>query len=60
MLIERASNIDYTTEYSPPLLESIMKDVESARTHLNNHVTMEAEILNLDKDCEYCQIYFKE
>jgi hypothetical protein len=61
MLIERgSSNVDYTTDYSPLLLKSIMKDVDAAKTHLNNHVTTEEEILNLDKDCEYCQIYFKE
>jgi hypothetical protein len=44
------------TDYSPLLLKSIIKDVEAARTHLNNHVTIE-EILALDKNCEYCQIY---
>jgi hypothetical protein len=61
MLIERgSSNVDYTTHYSLLLLKSIIKDVDAAKTHLNNHVTTEEEILNLDKDCEYCQIYFKE
>jgi hypothetical protein len=45
------------TDYSPLLLKSIIKDVEAARTHLNNHVIIEEEILALDKNCEYCQIY---
>jgi hypothetical protein len=37
-----------------------VKDVDAAKTHLNRHVTIEEEILTLDKNCEYCQIYFKE
>jgi hypothetical protein len=42
-----------------PMLASIKKDIDAARTHLNNHVR-EEEILTLDKSCEYCQIYFKD
>jgi hypothetical protein len=42
------------------LLKDIEIDVDTAKTHLNNHVTPEEKILNLDKNCEYCQIYFKE
>jgi hypothetical protein len=41
------------------LAQSIKKDIDAARTHLNNHVR-EEEILTLDKSCEYCQIYFKD
>ena len=54
------SNLDGVIDYNPLLLRSIMKDVEAAKTHLNNHVTTEEQILTLDKDCEYCQIYLKE
>jgi hypothetical protein len=53
-------NIDGTIDYDPVLLRSIIKDVDTAKTHLNNHVTVEEQILTLDKNCEYCQIYFKE
>ena len=40
------------------MAHSIKKDIDAARIHLNNHVR-EEEILTLDKNCEYCQIYFK-
>jgi hypothetical protein len=53
-------NLGSTIDYNPVLLRSIVKDVDAAKTHLNNHVTIEEEILTLDKNCEYCQIYFKE
>jgi len=53
-------NLGSTMDYNPLLLRSIVKDVDAAKTHLNNHVTIEEEILTLDKNCEYCQIYFKE
>jgi hypothetical protein len=42
------------------LAKIIEKDIDAAKTHLNNHVTTEEQILTLDKSCEYCQIYFKE
>jgi hypothetical protein len=42
------------------LLKDIENDVDTAKTHLNNHVTPEGQILHLNKNCEYCQIYFKE
>jgi hypothetical protein len=48
---------DSTIDYNPLLLRSIVKDVNAAKTHLNNHVTIEEQILTLDKNCEYCQIY---
>jgi hypothetical protein len=60
MQIESSSNVDYTMDYNPSLLMSIIKDVDAAKTHLNSHVTIDEEILTLDKNCEYCQIYFKE
>jgi hypothetical protein len=42
------------------LAEIIEKDLDAAKTHLDSHVTTEEQILTLDKNCEYCQIYFKE
>ena len=61
MLIESSnSNVDDDlTDYNPLLLKIIENDVDAAKTHLNNHVTTEEEILTLDKDCEYCQIISK-
>jgi hypothetical protein len=52
-------NLDSTTiDYNPLLLRNIVKeDVDAAKNHLDNHVTIEEEILTLDKNCEYCQIY---
>jgi len=35
-----------------------IEDIDAAaRTHLKNQVTIEEEILTLDKNCDYCQIY---
>ncbi|HEX5977060.1 MAG TPA: hypothetical protein VFY68_07265 [Nitrososphaeraceae archaeon] len=51
--------VNNTIGMIPVLAQSIKKDVDAARTHLNNHVR-EEEILTLDRNCEYCQIYFKE
>ena len=45
---------------NPVVAKSIEKDIDVARTHLNSHVTTEEEILTLDKNCEYCQIYLEE
>jgi hypothetical protein len=53
-------NIDFLMDYNPILLKSIENDIDAAKTHLNNHVTTEEEVLILDEDCEYCQIYLKE
>lgn len=55
MLENSINNVDPT----PLVAKSIEKDIDTARTHLNNHVTAEEEILTLDKNCEYCQIYLK-
>ena len=54
------NSINNIIDSTPLLARSIEKDIDAAKTHLNNHVTMEEEILTLDKSCEYCQIYFKE
>jgi len=42
------------------LAKIIEKDLDVAKAHLDSHVTTEEQILALDKNCEYCQIYFKE
>ena len=42
---------------SSPMAKIIEKDIDAAKTHLSNYVTIEEEILTLDKNCEYCQIY---
>jgi hypothetical protein len=52
-------SVNNTIGMIPVLAESIKKDIDAGRIHLNNHVR-EEEILTLDKNCEYCQIYFKE
>jgi hypothetical protein len=54
------SNINENVDLTPLMAKSIKKDVDAAKTHLDNHVTIEEKILTLDKNCEYCQIYFKE
>jgi hypothetical protein len=54
------NSINNIIESMPLLAKSVEKDIDAARTHLNNYVTTEEEILSLDKNCEYCQIYFKE
>ncbi|MFZ0344697.1 MAG: hypothetical protein WAL24_06020 [Nitrososphaeraceae archaeon] len=56
-MLENSTN--NTIGMNPVLTQSIKEDIDAARTHLNNHVR-EEEILTLDKNCEYCQIYFKE
>jgi hypothetical protein len=53
------SNINENVDLTPLMAKSIKKDVDAAKTHLDNHVTIEEKILTLDKNCEYCQIYFK-
>jgi hypothetical protein len=40
-----------------PLLTRIIEKTLTQQKHLNNHVTIEEEILTLDKNYEYCQIY---
>jgi hypothetical protein len=54
------NSINNIIDSTPLLARSIEKDIDAAKTHLNNHVTIEEEILTLDKSCEYCQIYLKE
>ena len=54
------NTINNNVDPTPLVAKSIEKDINTARTHLNNNVTPNEEILTLDKDCEYCQIYLKE
>ena len=56
-MLENSININ--VDPTPLVAKTIKKEIDAARTHLNNHVTTEEEILTLDKNCEYCQIYFK-
>jgi hypothetical protein len=39
--------------------DSIVTELEIANSHLRNHVTREGKILGLDKNCEYCHVYFE-
>ena len=54
------NSINSNVDPAPLVAKIIEKDIDTARTHLKSHVTAEEEILTLDKDCEYCQIYLKE
>lgn len=36
----------------------IQNNVNRAKAHLNEHVTIEGEIISLDMQCEYCKIYY--
>lgn len=38
---------------------SIISELKTANTHLASHVTLEGKILGLDKNCDYCRIYFE-
>jgi hypothetical protein len=54
------NSINNNVDPTPIVAKSIEKDIDVARTRLNSHVTTKEEILTLDKNCEYCQIYLKE
>ena len=54
------NSVNNSIDPTPIVAKSIEKDIDMARTHLNRHVTTKEEILTLDKNCEYCQIYLKE
>jgi hypothetical protein len=54
------NSINNIIDSTPLLAKIIEKDIDAAKTHLDDHVTTEEQILTLDKNCEYCQIYFKE
>jgi biotin synthase-like enzyme len=38
----------------------IKREVDQARIHLKDHVNAKGQVLQLRKDCEYCQIHFEE
>jgi hypothetical protein len=42
------------------MAKAILKDFEMANIHLTSHVTREGKILQLDKNCECCHIYFEQ
>jgi hypothetical protein len=54
------NSINNSVDPTPIVVKGIEKDIDVAKTHLNSHITTEEEILTLDKNCEYCQIYLKE
>jgi hypothetical protein len=54
------NSINTIINFTPLLAKIIEKDTDAAKTPIDNHVTTEERILTLDKNCEYCQIYFKE
>jgi hypothetical protein len=54
------NSINNIINFTPLLAKIIEKDIDAAKTPLDNHVATEERILTLDKNCEYCQIYFKE
>lgn len=41
-------------------VSSIRKNIEKARSHLNNHVTENGNVMSLDRKCEYCRIYLQD
>jgi hypothetical protein len=40
--------------------QQIKRDIDQAKTHLENHVNTKGQVLDLDKNCEYCHIHFEE
>ena len=38
----------------------IMQDIHSAFFHLEDHVKEDGTIVQLDPNCEYCQVYIEE
>jgi hypothetical protein len=38
----------------------IMQDIHSASFHLQHHVTEDGTIIELEPNCEYCQVYIEE
>jgi hypothetical protein len=48
-----------TRQVEDIVADSIATELEIANSHLRNHVTREGKILGLDKNCEYCHVYFE-
>ena len=40
--------------------QQIKRDINQAKTHLENHVNTKGQVLDLDENCEYCNIHFEE
>ena len=38
----------------------IMQDIHSASFHLEHHVKEDGTIVQLDPNCEYCQVYIEK
>lgn len=38
----------------------IMQDIRSASFHLEHHVTVDGIVVQLEPNCEYCQVYIEE
>ncbi|MFL6408506.1 MAG: hypothetical protein ACJ71F_15760 [Nitrososphaeraceae archaeon] len=38
----------------------IKRDIDQATAHLKYHISPKGEVLNLDGNCEYCQVYIEE
>jgi hypothetical protein len=47
-------------EVEEKLTTIVESDVKLAASHLKNHVTENGTMINLEKNCEYCQIYLNE
>jgi hypothetical protein len=47
-MLEDSTNND--TDPAPLLTKSIEKDIDAAKTHLTNHVTIEEEVLNAGQE----------
>jgi hypothetical protein len=40
------------------IIITLRNSVSTARTHLNEHLSIEGAVISLDKQCKYCKIYF--
>jgi hypothetical protein len=40
--------------------QHIKRDINQAKTHLEYHVNTKGQVLDLDENCEYCNIHFEE
>jgi hypothetical protein len=40
--------------------QQIKRDIDQAKNHLKCHVNPKGDVLLLEKNCEYCQVYIEE
>ena len=40
--------------------QHIKRDINQAKSHLENHVNTKGQVFDLDENCEYCHIHFEE